>query len=111
MVYSHFKNDMHNLLVLQNCIKFVSNCKKLKMSKGIFITMVILDVMAVIGSIVGVVASYAEPGRFDPLPWCLLLSWGIIGIIKDGLIYRGSEMSSTGMNGVNQINDTLRPQA
>lgn len=81
------------------------------MMKGVFITMVILDVMALIGSIVGIVNCYVEVGRTDPLPWCLLMSWAIIGIIKDGLIYRGSEMSTTGQKGVNQISDTLRPQA
>lgn len=79
--------------------------------KGIFITLVIMDVMALIVSIVGIVNCYVEVGYNNPLPWCLLMSWAIIGIIKDGLIYRGSEMSSTGQNGVNQINDTLRPQA
>ena len=79
--------------------------------KGVFITMVILDVMALFASIVGVVNCYVEVDHTDPLPWCLLMSWAIIGIIKDGLIYRGSEMSSTGQNGVNQIRDTLRPQA
>ena len=81
------------------------------MMKGIFITLVILDVITLIVSIVGIVNCYVEPGHPDPLPWCLLMSWAIIGIIKDGLIYRGSEMSSTGQNGVNQINDTLRPRA
>ena len=78
------------------------------MNRGFFITMVILDVMIVIASVVGVVASYAEPGRFDPLPWCLLLSWGIIGIIKDGLIYRGSEITSMSQHGFNQIDNELK---
>lgn len=80
------------------------------MNKSIFIMLVIIDVIALIGSAVGIVSCYIEIGRTDPLPWCLLLAWAIIGIIKDGLIYRASEMSSTGQNGVNQINDTLRPQ-
>ena len=81
------------------------------MNKGIFITLVIMDVIALIVSIIGIATCYVETGRTDPLPWCLLLAWAIIGIIKDGLIYRGSEMSSTGQKGVNQINYTLRPQA
>lgn len=81
------------------------------MNKGIFITLVILDVIALIVSVICIASCYVETGRTDPLPWCLLLSWAIIGIIKDGLIYRGNELSSTGQNGVNQISDTLRPQA
>ncbi len=79
------------------------------MMKGIFITLVILDVITLIVSIVGIVNCYVETGHADPLPWCLLMSWAIIGIIKDGLIYRGSEMSTTGQNGVNQISNTLNP--
>ena len=78
------------------------------MNKSFFITMVILDVMAVIASLVGVVASYVEPGHFDPLPWSLLLAWGIIGIIKDGLIYRGSEITTTSRKGISQIDNELK---
>ena len=81
------------------------------MMKGIFIMLVIMDVMALIISIIGIINCYIETGQTNPLPWCLLMSWAIIGIIKDGMIYRGSEMSTTGQNGVNQISDTLRPQA
>lgn len=78
------------------------------MNKGIFITLVIMDVIALIVSIIGIATCYVEAGRSNPLPWCLLLSWAIIGIIKDGLIYRGSEITITSQKGINQIDNELK---
>ena len=80
------------------------------MMKSIFITMVIFDVMAVIGSVVGIASCYIDSRYVDPLPWCLFLAWGIIGIIKDGLVYRGSEMNTTHQHGFDEIDSALNPK-